>query len=110
MQRLTLENAHDTEPANPPRRRDIEYVYITPRSPSRGRTPSRQRSPSRHRSPSREQTRWPFNHSPPITVGTRYGPERYRQRSEERDQLLDNGVDRSFGGRVRHVMVSERLG
>ena len=142
MQRLAIERPQDDEDVHfEPQRREIEFAYVRPRTPSRGRTSLRQRSNSHHRSLSRESSgRAPYHKQTPRRTpayGPRRhrhrspspgspirrlvcggsparvaepGPSRYRQRSTERDLSpgKDGGWD--FGGRVRHVRVSERLG
>ena len=142
MQRLAIETSQDGENVHlEPQRREIEFAYVRPRNPSRGRTPFRQRNGWQHRSPSlessgrtpyHEQTsrrtlecsprrhrhRMPSRGSPnqrPIYERSparlaEPGPSRYKQRSTERDFSPGKDGSREFGGRVRHVRVSERLG
>ena len=143
LQRLALEDSQEADATQPePPRRVIEYAYVRPRSPSRGRTTSRQRSPPGYRSPTRrrysprpsyhtqshrrEASNSPSryrhrNHSQDtfnrgqgdhraITDGTQNPPSRSRQHSAERGALSNHDGDWTFGGRVRHVRVSDRLG
>ena len=111
MQRLALEDAHDLEPEAPePRRREIEYAHVAPRSVSRGRNSSLQRSGSSQRSLSRERSRRSSHHSQPFTVGHQYSLERRGHGSEHRGRSSEGGRSWDFGGRVRHVRVSDRLG
>ena len=142
MQQLAIESSQDGENVHfEPQRREIEFAYVRPRTPSRGRTPFRQRSNSHDRSTSRESSgrasyheqtprrtlaysprrhrhrnpslgspsRRPVYERSPARVAE-HVPSRYRQRFIERDMspVQDGGWD--FGGRVRHVRVSERLG
>lgn len=100
------------------------------RSPPGSRSPTRRRysprpsyhkqshrreaeqSPSRyrHRNPSRESlSRFQVNHRA-ITGVTQHAPSHSRQPSAERGRLSSNDGDSTFGGRVRHVRVSDRLG
>lgn len=144
MQRLAMESSQDGENVHlEPPRREIEFAYVRPCTPSRGRTPFRQRNSSHPRSPSRDSSaralyhertpRPTLDHSPrrrhrhripsrgspsrrsvysersPARVAE-HAPRRYRQRSTERDQSIGKDGGWDFGGRVRHVRVSERLG
>ena len=111
MQRLALEDAHHIEPQAPePRRREIEYAHVAPRSVSRGRNSSRQRSSSSQQNLSRERSRRSSYHSQPLTVGHQYSPKRYGHGSEDRGRSSEGRRSWDFGGRVRHVRVSDRLG
>ena len=77
-----------------PYRREVEF------SPSR----------YRHRNESRESlNRRQVNHRA-IAGVTQHLPSRSRQHSRDRGRLSSDDADLTFGGRVRHVRVSDRLG
>lgn len=119
MQRLALENPQDGDTARAaPARRQIEYAYVRPRTPSRGRTPSRQRSGSHHRSPSRQS-----NHrrsACEVYVHREIGdsPKRYRYRcpSQEshsrppvHEQYITGGEDYAGNRHSERSAARDRL-
>ena len=85
MQRLAIEKSQDGENVDlEPQRQYIEFAYVRPRIPSRGRTPFRQCNASYHRSPSRESSSRAtyYEQTPRRTLN--HSPRRHRHRIPSR--------------------------